>query len=93
MYSVVVWRCASIVLSTVASSFSNLQKALNEILARAKHMIILLGRHKHALVNEASAPCAGTNACYIEQLGRITKWMPRYRARTPDMVPPGQHCK
>ena len=29
---------------------------------------------------------AGTNACYIEQLGSITKWMPRYRARTPDMV-------
>ncbi|KAK9825122.1 hypothetical protein WJX81_000028 [Elliptochloris bilobata] len=28
----------------------------------------------------------GTNACYIEQLGNITKWMPRYRARTPDMV-------
>ena len=30
--------------------------------------------------------CAGTNACYIEQLGRITKWLPHYRPRTPDMV-------
>jgi hexokinase len=30
--------------------------------------------------------CAGTNACYIEQLGRITKWLPQYRPRTPDMV-------
>ncbi|CAK0784341.1 hypothetical protein CVIRNUC_007545 [Coccomyxa viridis] len=28
----------------------------------------------------------GTNACYIEQLGRITKWLPHYRPRTPDMV-------
>lgn len=52
----------------------------------------LLGRRKHALFEEACAPCAGTNACYIEQLGRITKWMPRYRARTPDMVPPGQRA-
>ena len=30
--------------------------------------------------------CAGTNACYMEQLGRITKWLPHYRPRTPDMV-------
>ena len=28
----------------------------------------------------------GTNACYLEQLGRITKWLPQYRPRTPDMV-------
>ena len=29
---------------------------------------------------------AGTNACYMEQLGNITKWLPHYRPRTPDMV-------
>ena len=28
----------------------------------------------------------GTNACYIEQLGAISKWLPHYRPRTPDMV-------
>lgn len=28
----------------------------------------------------------GTNACYMELLGRITKWLPHYRPRTPDMV-------
>lgn len=28
----------------------------------------------------------GTNACYMEQLGNITKWLPHYRPRTPDMV-------
>ena len=30
--------------------------------------------------------CTGTNACYMELLGRITKWLPHYRPRTPDMV-------
>jgi hexokinase len=29
---------------------------------------------------------AGSNACYIEQLGAISKWLPHYRPRTPDMV-------
>ncbi|KAK9908508.1 hypothetical protein WJX75_008860 [Coccomyxa subellipsoidea] len=28
----------------------------------------------------------GTNACYMELLGRITKWLPHYRPRTSDMV-------
>lgn len=29
---------------------------------------------------------AGTNACYVEQLGHISKWLPRFLPRTPDMV-------
>ncbi len=41
---------------------------------------------------------AGTNACYMELLGRITKWLPHYRPRTSDMVvniewPGFQVCK
>ena len=29
---------------------------------------------------------AGTNACYVEQLGNIHKWLPQFRPRTSDMV-------
>ncbi|KAK9805420.1 hypothetical protein WJX73_003720 [Symbiochloris irregularis] len=28
----------------------------------------------------------GTNACYVEQLGHISKWLPKFLPRTPDMV-------
>lgn len=29
---------------------------------------------------------AGTNCCYVEQLSAISKWVPRFRPRTSDMV-------
>ena len=38
------------------------------------------------LHNLPSLIAAGTNACYVDQLSSISKWMPKYLARTPDMV-------